>query len=279
MLADDMYADVPYGDPHRPVGAHVVRPDGARPLAGDVYTFNERASRFFAVPVPTASPLDGLVGQGGGLPLGPLYAIPEGFVALGHITEDGIKINHDNAGDVPAWEGKTINTRRTATLTLPMSVGEFMRPPVHRTAAERLRRRSAVDDQYAIIMRLLFGLDVRPARPTVGEALVDLWDAFGAVVVVVAAVVSDAGRAIVARLKWWAEQLVESGEDLVDDTIAEVLDRWDVVRTWVYRRTSGPVVRLWSSEFVHVYTYPVEREPWRKWARRQLGWFGAVWRG
>ncbi|QAX95628.1 hypothetical protein I5H03_gp018 [Mycobacterium phage Nibb] len=234
MSGDDMYA---LGDPRRPVGAR---------------------------------PLDGVIGRGGGLPLGPLYQIPEGFADVGYLADGGIKINYDNAGDVPAWEGKTIKTQQSATLTFPMDVGAFMRPPVHRTAADRLRRRSSVDDSYAAAMRLVFGIDVVPARPTVGEALVDLWDALRALVLIVGAVLSE-------RLRWpvIVAYVRRAGWALVEG----VLDRWDVLRTWQYRRTSGPVVRLWSSLFVHVYTYPVQREPWRRWARRQLSLFGAVWRG
>ncbi|AYR01153.1 hypothetical protein SEA_LEMOND_88 [Mycobacterium phage LeMond] len=200
-----------------------------------------------------------------------MYAdVPEGFADVGRIAADGIKIKYDE-GDMPAWEGKTIRTlQQSATLTVPFDMSAWAPNSPRRTAADRLRRRGAVDERYAVAMRLLFGIDVVPARPTVGEALVDLWDALRALVLVVAAVLSEHLRWPVivayARRAGWA-------------VVEGVLDRWDVVTSWQYGRTSGPVVRMWSSEFVHVYTFPVEREPWRRWARRQLDWFGAVWRG
>lgn len=202
-----------------------------------------------------------------------MYAdVPEGFADVGRIADDGIKIKYDE-GDMPAWEGKTIRTlQQSATLTVPFDYSSWYtgKPAPRRTAADRLRRRGAVDERYAVAMQLVFGIDVRPARPTVGEALVDLWDALRALVLVVAAVLSE-------RLRW--PVIVAYARRAGWAVVEGVLDRWDVVTSWQYGRTSGPVVRLWSSEFVHVYTFPIERESWRRWARRQLDWFGAVWRG
>ncbi|QJD50389.1 hypothetical protein I5H01_gp018 [Mycobacterium phage MarkPhew] len=217
-------------------------------------------------------PLDGAIGgAGGGLPLGPLYQIPEGFADVGYISDGGIEINYDDAPDVAAWGGKTISTRQarqTAMLTFPFNYGGL--PAPRRTAADRLRGRSSIDDSYAVAMKLVFGIDVRPARPTVGEAFVDLWDALRALVLIVGAVLSE-------RLRWpvIVAYVRRAGWAVVEG----VLDRWDVLRTWPYRRTSGPVVRVWNASMVHVYTFPVLRESWRAWARRQLSLFGAVWRG
>ncbi|ATS92832.1 hypothetical protein SEA_SULLEY_84 [Mycobacterium phage Sulley] len=115
----------------------------------------------------------------------------------------------------------------------------------------------------------LFGVTVTPAPPTVREAAVDVWDALRVLLGLVWATVRGAVTAAADRVgdRWF-------------DVVYGVLDRWDVLRGWGWRRQLvGPIVRLWSASFVYQYTMPRRRETWREWLRRQAGLPLAVWRG
>lgn len=115
----------------------------------------------------------------------------------------------------------------------------------------------------------LFGVMVTPAPPTVREAAVDVWDALCVLLGLVWATVRGAVTAAADRVDDWAFGV-----------FCGVLDRWDVLREWGWRRQLvGPIVRLWSASFVYECTLPRRRETWREWLRRQAGLLLAVWRG
>ncbi|ASR85289.1 hypothetical protein I5H06_gp15 [Mycobacterium phage SirPhilip] len=155
-------------------------------------------------------------------------------------------------------------TQAKYTHTIPFRLGG----PTRQTSADRLRRRASIDDSYAIAMRLVFGIDVVPARPTVREALVDAWDALRALVLVVAAVAGELAAAVAAGL---TDALVFSWLDPLLDALYTLLDRWDALRApYRWGRIPGPVVRFWSSDWTHIATQYGDREPVGAWLRRVL---------
>ncbi|AVO25600.1 hypothetical protein SEA_LATERM_87 [Mycobacterium phage LaterM] len=182
-------------------------------------------------------------------------AVPLGFAAAGHMTADEpVATLTDEGDDKPLlpWQAHTIRTlqeRREVSFSLQFPPVPQPRPPLW--------------------LAQLFGLTVTPAPPTVREAVVDVWDALR----------------VLLRVVWVAVRgRVSAAADRVDDwafgVYCGVLDRWDVLRGWGWRRQLvGPIVRLWTASFIYQYTVPRRRETWREWLRRQAGLPLAVWRG
>ncbi|ASR85686.1 hypothetical protein SEA_AMGINE_86 [Mycobacterium phage Amgine] len=216
----------------------------------------------------------------------------DGFHEIGKV---GRLMTLPDDGPTYSWGGKTVRTlQERQEVTIPFTFGNPLRRPAKRTAAERMRDRNRLDP-YAAVWHLIFGVDIRPARPTIREALVDVWDALRALVLVVVAVVGERvppklrtfGTRAADVLWWsWVDPLLDGAEWLWAAAKRAgwalrdgVVDRWDILRWWQWRRLPGPVVRLWTAEMVYVATMPAGRESWASWRRRQARLPLAVWRG
>ncbi|QFG09472.1 hypothetical protein I5H08_gp015 [Mycobacterium phage Yuna] len=171
--------------------------------------------------------------------------------------------------DMSAWYGgRSIRTRAKYTHTFP-----FLFPwggaPTRTTAIERMRQRDRVEP-YVEVFRLVWGIDVRPARPTAREAWQDLLDALAALVLIVGAAVRELAVRAVAWLRGVAEDVAEVfvwswAEPLIDG----VLDRWDALRApYTWGRRVGPLVRFWDADMVYVGSMGRDVEPVAVWLRR-----------
>ncbi|WNM75441.1 hypothetical protein SEA_TINIBUG_86 [Mycobacterium Phage TiniBug] len=159
----------------------------------------------------------------------------------------------DDKPPLQPWQAHTIRTVRQERREVSFSL-QFPRQPM---------------PGPPLWLAQLFGVAVTPAPPTVREAVVDVWDALRVLLRVVWAAVRGGVQAAADRVgDWWF------------GVVYGAFDRWDVLRSWGWRRQLvGPIVRLWSASFVYQYTVPRRRETWREWLRRQAGLPLAVWRG
>ncbi|ADL71173.1 hypothetical protein ANGELICA_84 [Mycobacterium phage Angelica] len=174
----------------------------------------------------------------------------------GYVTADEPIASFTAEGEDKAlhpWQVQSIHTLRQGRREVSFSL-QFPRQP---------------QTGMPLWLAQLFGVTLAPAPPTVREAAVDVWDALRVLLGLVWATVRGAVTAAADRVgdRWFG-------------VVYGVLDRWDVLRGWGWRRQLvGPIVRLWSASFVYQYTMPRRRETWREWLRRQAGLPLAVWRG
>ncbi|ALF01447.1 hypothetical protein PBI_MDAVU_69 [Mycobacterium phage Mdavu] len=191
-----------------------------------------------------------------------------GFEPVGELVGDG-PVRSVVGDDVPvrSWGKQVVRSvqpRREVTfgVTLSGHYGPLARQ--RQTAAQRLHARATVEP-YAALWELMFGVDVRPARPTLREALVDVWDALRALVLVVwLAVYPLPGRAV--------DRVLDGAYEVYDVVVSGVLSRWEaLIVPYPWGRRPGPVVRTWDADFnlVHVVRFPVE--PVGRWLRRIVG--------
>ncbi|APD18246.1 hypothetical protein SEA_HAMMY_84 [Mycobacterium phage Hammy] len=189
----------------------------------------------------------------------------EGFSHLGKLAKLELTAMVDDTpirgwGD-PSRVVRTVQGPRSITFPYTFD-GTRQR---HVTAAEKLRRRASLDP-YAAAWHVIFGVDVRPARPTVREALVDVWDALRALWFVLVEVVVELAVAAYPKVRTFRTRLADV---LLWSWLDPLLDRWDALRApYVWGRRPGPLVRFWDADYNLVATHQGVRESVGAWLRR-----------
>ncbi|ARQ95525.1 hypothetical protein I5G81_gp86 [Mycobacterium phage Shandong1] len=179
--------------------------------------------------------------------------VPEGFQPLGTIAPGELVVLPDVDDDaLRPWGGEQVRTLQAhQQMTFPLT---------------------PLLPWQAAVFEALFG-KMTPAEPTPREALVDLWDALRALVLVVAVAVRE-------RVEDVYDAVLDGVEGAWYSLRDHVTDRWYVLTIWQYRRKLvGPLVRFWDADYTHLATMPRRRETWREWAVRQAQLPRRVWRG
>ncbi|QFG11504.1 hypothetical protein I5G87_gp80 [Mycobacterium phage Ekdilam] len=187
----------------------------------------------------------------------------QGFSHLGKLAKLELTAMADDTA-IKAWgnPSRTVRTVGDMSRTFPFTLGQ---KPARPTTAERLRRRNALDP-YAAMWHLIFGVDVRPARPTVREALVDVWDALRALWFVLVEVVVELAVAAYPKVRTFRTRLADV---LLWSWLDPLGDRWDALRApYTWGRLPGPLLRFWTAEFGLLHTEAMPRERVAVWLRR-----------